>query len=51
MLQALESAEGVREFRTAVADFGLGYQESVEGNVTMRAYDGSSDLRYARVAE
>ncbi|MDT5042097.1 MAG: hypothetical protein QOE51_3082 [Actinoplanes sp.] len=50
MHQALESAEGVRQFRDAVADFGLGYQESVEGNVTVRAYDGSSDLRYARAA-
>jgi uncharacterized protein YlxW (UPF0749 family) len=51
MHQALESAEGVQQFRDAVADFGLGYQESVEGNVTVRAYDGSSDLRSARVAE
>jgi uncharacterized protein YlxW (UPF0749 family) len=51
MHQALESAEGVQQFRDAVADFGLGYQETVEGNVTVRAYDGSSDLRSARVAE
>jgi uncharacterized protein YlxW (UPF0749 family) len=50
MHQALESAEGVQQFREAVADFGLGYQESVERNVTVRAYDGSSDLRSARVA-
>ncbi|BFU48078.1 DUF881 domain-containing protein [Krasilnikovia sp. MM14-A1004] len=49
--RALESAEGVQQFRDAVADFGLGYQETVEGNVTVRAYDGSSDLRSARVAE
>src|SRR3954447_380704 len=48
--QALESAEGVQQFRDAVADFGLGYQETVERNVTVRAYDGSSDLRSARVA-
>lgn len=48
--QALESAEGVQEFRVAVADFGLGYRETVERNVTVRAYDGSSDLRSARVA-
>jgi hypothetical protein len=46
----LDSAGGVREFRVAVADFGLGYQETVERNVTVRAYDGSSDLRSARVA-
>jgi uncharacterized protein YlxW (UPF0749 family) len=50
MHQALESAEGVRDFRNAVADFGLGYSETVERNVTVRAYDGSSDLRSARVA-
>jgi uncharacterized protein YlxW (UPF0749 family) len=48
--QALESATGVQEFREAVADFGLGYHETVERNVTVRAYDGSSDLRSARVA-
>ncbi len=51
MRRALESAEGVRQFRDAVADFGLGYTETVERNVTVRAYDGSSDLRSARVAE
>jgi uncharacterized protein YlxW (UPF0749 family) len=51
MHRALESAEGVKQFRDAVADFGLGYQETVERNVTVRAYDGSSDLRSARVAE
>jgi uncharacterized protein YlxW (UPF0749 family) len=51
MHRALESAEGVRQFRDAVADFGLGYSETVERNVTVRAYDGSSDLRSARVAQ
>ena len=51
MHRALESAEGVQQFRVAVADFGLGYTETVERNVTVRAYDGSSDLRSARVAE
>ncbi len=51
MQRALESAEGVRQFRDAVADFGLGYRETVERNVTVPAYDGSSDLRSARVAE
>jgi uncharacterized protein YlxW (UPF0749 family) len=50
MHNALESAEGVRQFRDAVADFGLGYTETVERNVTLRAYDGSSDLRSAQVA-
>jgi hypothetical protein len=47
----LESAEGVQQFRDAVADFGLGYQETVERNVTVPAYDGSSDLRSARAAK
>jgi uncharacterized protein YlxW (UPF0749 family) len=51
MHQALETADGVQQFRDAVADFGLGYTETVERNVTVRAYDGSSDLRSARVAE
>lgn len=51
MRRALDSAEGVEEFRDAVANFGLGYQETVERNVTVPAYDGSSDLRSARVAE
>lgn len=50
MHRALESAEGVQQFRDAVAEFGLGYQETVERNVTVGAYDGSSDLRSARVA-
>ena len=51
MQRALESAEGVRQFRDAVADYGLGYRETIERNVTVRAYDGSSDLRSARVAQ
>jgi uncharacterized protein YlxW (UPF0749 family) len=51
MRRALESAEGVQQFRDAVADFGLGYTETVERNVTVRAYDGSSDLRSAQAAE
>jgi uncharacterized protein YlxW (UPF0749 family) len=51
MHRALESAEDVRQFRDAVVDFGLGYSETVERNVTVRAYDGSSDLRSARVAQ
>jgi uncharacterized protein YlxW (UPF0749 family) len=50
MHSALDSSVGVQQFRQAVADFGLGYQETVERNVTLRAYDGSSDLRSARVA-
>ncbi|BBH65501.1 membrane protein [Actinoplanes sp. OR16] len=51
MSRALDSAEGVRQFREAVADFGLGYTEKVEKNVTVRAYDGSTDLRSAQAAQ
>ncbi len=51
MHRALESAEGVQRFRAAVADFGLGYQETVERNVTVQAYDGSSDLRSAEATD
>ncbi|WP_328464099.1 DUF881 domain-containing protein [Actinoplanes sp. NBC_00393] len=51
MGRALDSAEGVRQFREAVADFGLGYTEKVEKNVTVRAYDGSTDLRSAQAAQ
>ena len=50
MHQTLESAEGVQVFRDAVADFGLGYQETVERNAKVPPYDGSSDLRSARAA-
>ncbi|BEL10569.1 DUF881 domain-containing protein [Actinoplanes sichuanensis] len=48
LTRALDSSEGVRQFREAVADFGLGYTEKVEKNVTVQAYDGSTDLRAAQ---
>nr|WP_232344802.1 MULTISPECIES: DUF881 domain-containing protein [Actinoplanes] len=51
MHRALESAEGVTRFREAVADFGLGYAEKMEKDVTVRAYDGSTDLRSAQAAQ
>ena len=51
MRRALDSAEGVRQFRDAVTNFGLGYQETVERNVTVPEYDGSSALRSARIPE
>lgn len=51
MHRALESAEGVKQFREAVADFGLGYTEKMEKDVTVRAYDGSTDLRSAQAAQ
>jgi uncharacterized protein YlxW (UPF0749 family) len=46
---ALDAAEGVRLFRAAAADLGLGYQLKVETDVTMPPYDGSTALRSARV--
>jgi uncharacterized protein YlxW (UPF0749 family) len=51
MRQSLASAAGVQEFRNAVASFGLGYQETVEGDVTVPAYDGSIALRAAQVPQ
>ncbi|HEX8628695.1 MAG TPA: DUF881 domain-containing protein [Catenuloplanes sp.] len=49
--RSLTEARGVQLFRAAVADFGLGYRETVEGNVRVPAYDGSSGLRNAQVSE
>lgn len=49
--QALAASEGVRSFRDAVAHYQLGYRETVEANVTVPAYDGSSALRSAEVPE
>jgi uncharacterized protein YlxW (UPF0749 family) len=51
MRQALEAAPEVQAFRDAVANFGLGYQETVERNVRVPAYNGSSALRSARAPE
>ncbi len=51
MRQALAGDRGVQEFRNAVDSFGLGYQETVEGDVTVPAYDGTSPLRSAGVPQ
>jgi uncharacterized protein YlxW (UPF0749 family) len=51
MRQALDASEGVQLFRQAAADFGLGYEVKMEGDVTVPAYDGSIALRSARVGE
>jgi uncharacterized protein YlxW (UPF0749 family) len=48
--RALDAAEGVRLFRQAVADYGLGYEVRVEEDVTVPAYDGSIALGSARVS-
>ena len=39
--RALDESAGVRLFRNAAADFGLGYEARVEGDVTVPAYHGS----------
>jgi uncharacterized protein YlxW (UPF0749 family) len=46
--RALDAAEGVRAFRAAATDFGLGYELKVEGDVTVPAYEGSVTLRSAQ---
>jgi uncharacterized protein YlxW (UPF0749 family) len=45
---ALDASDGVRAFREAATDFGLGYEVKVEGDVTLPAYDGSVALNSAR---
>lgn len=49
MQRALDNAEGVRAFRAAVADYGLGYDVHAEGDLPMPAYQGSLTLRSAKV--
>jgi uncharacterized protein YlxW (UPF0749 family) len=47
--RALAASEGVRLFKDAVDHYQLGYRETVETNVTVPAYDGSSALHSAEV--
>ena len=47
--RALDESQGVRLFRDAVDDYGLGYEVRVEGDVTVPAYQGSLALPGARV--
>ncbi|MEV0733277.1 DUF881 domain-containing protein [Polymorphospora sp. NPDC050346] len=49
--RALTESEGVQLFKDAVDHYQLGYRESVETNLGVPAYDGSSALRSARVPE
>jgi uncharacterized protein YlxW (UPF0749 family) len=49
MRTSLAVSPGVQLFRDAAAAYGLGYQEVVEGNVKVPAYDGGAALRYAGV--
>jgi uncharacterized protein YlxW (UPF0749 family) len=47
---ALDASAGVAAFRDAAAAFGLAYQVTTRPEVTLPAYDGSTDLQFARVA-
>jgi uncharacterized protein YlxW (UPF0749 family) len=49
--RALDNSEGVRLFREAATDFGLGYDVKVEGDLLAPAYNGSTALRSARMGE
>jgi uncharacterized protein YlxW (UPF0749 family) len=44
---ALDSSDYIAGYKTYVDTHHLGYQESTSDDVTMPAYDGASDLRYA----
>jgi uncharacterized protein YlxW (UPF0749 family) len=48
---ALTQSPGVQLFREAADAYGLGYEETVEEEVTVPAYDGTSTLRSGRVPE
>jgi uncharacterized protein YlxW (UPF0749 family) len=48
MQRALDDADGVRLFRAAAAEFGLGYDVRVEADVAAPAYGGSISLHAAR---
>lgn len=47
--RALAASPGVQLFRDAAAAYGLGYRETVEEDVIVPAYDGTSTLRVGRV--
>jgi uncharacterized protein YlxW (UPF0749 family) len=47
--RALDESPGVRLFRNAVTDYGLGYELRVEGDVTVPPYRGSLALPGAKV--
>jgi len=49
--QALAASEGVRLFKNAAEHLQLGYRETVQSTITVPAYDGSSALSSAEVAE
>ncbi|MGH3716797.1 MAG: DUF881 domain-containing protein, partial [Micromonosporaceae bacterium] len=48
MRAALDASEGVRLYRAAADDFGLGYQVDVKEEVKVPAFDGTAGLSHAR---
>jgi uncharacterized protein YlxW (UPF0749 family) len=44
---ALDASDGVKVFKEAALAFGLGYQLTTRADVTLPAYDGSTELQYA----
>jgi len=46
---ALAASPGVQLFREAADAYGLGYRETVEEDVSVPAFEGSSTLRVGRV--
>lgn len=46
---ALDASSGVHIYREAVTAFGLGYTVTPHNDVTLPAYDGSTDLQFAHV--
>jgi len=50
MRTALDESAGVTAFREWAATLGLGYSAATRGDVTLPAYDGSTDLQFARAA-
>jgi uncharacterized protein YlxW (UPF0749 family) len=49
LLEALTRSPGVQLFREAANAYGLGYRETVEEDVTVPGYDGTSTLRSGQV--
>jgi uncharacterized protein YlxW (UPF0749 family) len=47
---ALDSSDYIAGYKTYVEAHHLGYEVSTDDDVTLPAYDGSSDLRYAKAA-
>jgi uncharacterized protein YlxW (UPF0749 family) len=50
MRAALDASAGVTAFRNDAATLGLGYQVAGRADVTLPAFDGSTDLQFARAA-